>query len=651
MIAVLAIFLTLEFWAAPLALGSLTPAFCWSLAWAGLQGPSIAGVLLCLLTTVVVRGLIWPASPGGALRDSLVDFLPPAFAAWLVSRYGWWPSAVALPLLALPLPMALCQLLAPGSAAIRWALKGEQLAILALAPALAALVKVQPSLGLFLWPAVFVLLRTAGQGDELRQRRGQHLELRRERKKVSLQEEFNERTEARQEQQQRLLDARAATFGLLETLAARSVNQSQAVHEVLQALRQQNQDWHFFPQGESAGDADMVARIRQCWQEGAPSIWVDAGISRAAWRLTCNGVFLLQTSSFSAESSQTMGVFFYYLDLCFERIRSQERLFLSLQRLQALLQGASNLATLVAPRDILELLVERAVRWTGRPCGAQFGAIQVGQAEGKPLPMGAAVFVMGTQDMDPAELEAVRLWLVLGAGAIERCQTQASLHQNSKLAAIGQLAAGVAHELNTPLGSITVGLGLVRQNLTKNPEKSLARLETARQSAEQMSAIISKLLNYSRTSDGQHTPLRLEEVVHNAIQLVSHSYEMDSVTLEAPDLSGETQVHGNGGELQQVFVNLLVNGRLAVQGRPEPRVRVAWRGRSVMVEDNGPGVKEEDLERIFEPFFTTRQVGEGVGLGLSICREIVSGHGGTLSVRRSELGGACFEVSLAGATV
>ncbi len=644
--------MALDSQAAPLALGTFSAASCWCVALAGLQLVSLGGVLVCLLTTVAYRGLFWSASPGGAWRDALVDFLPPALAAALVHWLGWWLAAPFLLLTSVALPVLLSRMLAPQSQAAtsRWTLKWEHLAMAALAPAVTALARVHPALCLCLCPAVLLLLQTAGKGDELRQRRGQHVELRQERKRVSLQEQMNEQTEARQEQQQRMLDARGDTFGLLESLAAKALNQNQALTEVLLALRQRipGGEWQFLPQGVYHGEVESAARLRQVWNENIPWTYSTPKFSRAAWRLTSNGVFFLQAPFFlAAETLQTLGVFFFYLDLWFERIRSQERLLLSLQRMEVLLHGATSLGTLVSPGEILERLVERASQWTGRACGAQLGTLQIGQPVGSEFPMGAATFTMNVEEMDPGELEAIRLWIFLGAGAIERSQTQATLQQNSKMAAIGQLAAGVAHELNTPLGAIAVGLGLVRQNLQKNPEKAEARLELVRKSVEQMSAIISKLLNYSRGSDGEHAPFRLEDVVRDAIQLVSHSYQVDSISLDEPDYSGEHWSQGNAGELQQVFVNLLVNARWALQGRAQPRVRVSVQPGLVTIADNGPGVDDSIAERIFEPFFTTRQIGQGVGLGLSVSSEIVVAHGGTLTVERSEeLGGACFKVSL-----
>ena len=643
--------MALETQAVPLAIGTFSAAPFWCVALAGLHWVSLGGVITCLLATITVRGLFWPASRGGAWRDALVDFLPPALGAALVHQVDWWVATPFLILMSFALPMLVNRLLAPTSpaAASHWDLKWEHMAMVTLAPAGAALARIHPALCLCLWPAVLILLQTSEKGDELRQRRGQHLELRRERKRVSLQEQMNEQTEARQEHQQRILDARGDTFALLESLAAKPLNQTQALTEVLGALRQRvpGGEWQFLPLGLYTGDVETASRLRQVWNENIPWTYSTPKFSRAAWRLTSNGVFYLQAPFFlGAETLQTLAVFFFYLDLWFERIRSQERLLLSLHRMEVLLQGATSLASLLSPGEILERLVERATQWTGRPCGAQLGTLQVGHPGGTDFPMGAAVFTMSVADMDPAELEAIRLWIYLGAGAIERCQTQATLQQNSKMAAIGQLAAGVAHELNTPLGAVAVGLGLVRQNLEKNPEKAQARLELVRKSVEQMGAIISKLLNYSREGDGQHAPVRLEEILRDAIHLVSHSYQVDSITLEEPDYSGEHWSQGNASEMQQVFVNLLVNARWALQGRPQPRVRVTLGPGVVTVEDNGPGVDDSIAERIFEPFFTTRQIGQGVGLGLSVSSEIVVAHGGTLTVERSELGGARFRVTL-----
>lgn len=643
--------LLLELRAAPLALGSFSAAPCWTLALASLPQLSLQWVLACQLTVVAIRGLIWPASTRGIWRDALTDLLPPVLGAVAVARLGWMAAAPVLVLISLPLPLLLSYLLAPATGVFktRLSLKLEHLGMVALAPAAGLLGQRDPLLMLLVWPAIFSLLRAASDGEELQQRRSQHLALRQQRKSVDMREQINEETQVRQERQQRLLDARSDTFALLETLAARPLTPAQALTEVLQALRQRipQGEWHFLPGGEFAGDASVGVRLRHVWIEGTPWLLTSGQSTHAAWRLAHSGVFYVQGPFvLNHELQFTLGVFFYYLGIWFERIRSQEGLLLALQRLQALLQGAGQLTALVSPREILELLVERATQWTGRPCAIRFGPIQVGEPVGQAFAFAGGEFFLEAAAMDAAEVEALRLWLVLGSGALERCQTQAGLHQNSKLAAIGQLAAGVAHELNTPLGAISVALGLARRNLEKNPEKAIARLELASKSVEQVRVIVAKLLNYSRTSDGERRRTSLGEVLQDAVQLVGQSFQLEGVPLETPESAEEFWVEANAGEIQQVLINLLGNARLAVAGRPDGVVRVGLGPGLVTVEDNGPGVNEADVQRIFEPFFTTRDIGQGVGLGLSISREIMTNHQGELSYRRSALGGACFEVRL-----
>ncbi|MBS2040957.1 hypothetical protein JST97_38580 [bacterium] len=646
-------FVLLETRAAPLALGNFSPAPCWAVALACLPQLSLAWVLVCLACAITARTVFLPASPDGPIRDAVVDFVPAALGAWAVARLGWWGSIPVLLLVAIPLPIALSYLLTPhsGVGKTRASLKLEHLAMVSLGPTAGLLGQVQPGLCLLVWPSVLSLLRAATSSDELRQRRSQHIELRRARSRVTLQEQLVEQTEVRQEVQQRLLDARADSFALLETLAARPLTQAQALHEILLALRQRipQGEWHFLPAGEYPGDVTVGARLRQVWTEGSPWFWSSGQSTQAAWRLPQSGVIFVQGPfNLNSEMQQTLGVFFYYLSVWFERIRAQERLVLMLQRLQALLQGAGQLATLVSPRDILGLLVERAGQWTGRACAVRSGGIQVGEASGRVLPFEGGEFRMDTLDMDPSELEALRLWLVLGAGALDRCQAQANLHQSSKLAAIGQLAAGVAHELNTPLGAISVGIGMALQYLeTDRLEKAVSRLELTNKSVEQMRVIVSKMLNYSRESGEGRRLVNLTDILRDSLPLVEHAFLMEKVELELPPLDQEFLVEANGGELQQVLINLLVNARLALAGRPGARVRVLLGPGTILVEDNGPGVAPENVERIFEPFFTTREVGQGVGLGLSISREILVAHQGELRYRRSELGGACFEMMMA----
>lgn len=658
--AALISFLLLEMRATPLSLGTFSPAPCWAVALVSLKTLSAPWVLVCLAFAVSVRTLMLPPSPNGRMRDALVDFVPAALAAAAAAYFGIWKALPILAVVAVPLPVALSHLLAPRSRAgkARSSLKLEQLAMVTLGPVAGQLGQSHPLLMLTVWPSIFSLLKCAYTGDELELRRSQHLGLRRAETRVNRQEQQVVQTGARQEELQRLLDARADAFTLLETLSSRPLTEAQAVAQVLKALQERfpQGEWLFLAQGAFQGTMETGVHLQQVWEDGCPWASATPTSTEAAWRLQQNGLFYLRGPfRLGSEWLHTLGVFFYYLNIWLERIRFQERILVALQqnaamvtRLGALLQGSHQLATLVAPREVLELLVDNASLWTGRPCGIAFGDITVGRLEGQTLPFPLGTFWVDPQTVDPAELEALRLWVLLGNSALERCQAQASLHQNSKLAAIGQLAAGVAHELNTPLGAISVALGLAVKNLEKNPEKASSRLGLAQKSVEQMRNIVAKLLNYSRSSDHERRVISLGEIATDSLQLIDQSFQMEGVELILAPGGEECLVEANAGEIQQVLLNLLVNARLALTGQAQGKVRVSLGPGRIQVDDNGPGISPENLQRVFEPFFTTRELGQGVGLGLSISREIATSHGGDLSYRPSELGGACFVVTLPG---
>ncbi|MFN8611607.1 MAG: ATP-binding protein [Vulcanimicrobiota bacterium] len=221
------------------------------------------------------------------------------------------------------------------------------------------------------------------------------------------------------------------------------------------------------------------------------------------------------------------------------------------------------------------------------------------------------------------------------------------LGQASKLAAVGQLAAGVAHELNTPLAAIVLALNsaLLHQDRPERVERSV---QSALKASSAMQAIVSKLLFYARTSPGQRERVELGQVVQDCCELVGQSFLLANVELACQPMVS-APVLAIAGELQQVLVNLLVNAQKALAGQAAGRVEIGMTAEAgwaeLRVSDNGPGVDPAVAERIFEPFFTTREVGQGTGLGLSIAREICQQHGGTLELLPSAAG-ACFSMRL-----
>ncbi|MBX3170704.1 MAG: GHKL domain-containing protein [Candidatus Eremiobacteraeota bacterium] len=228
--------------------------------------------------------------------------------------------------------------------------------------------------------------------------------------------------------------------------------------------------------------------------------------------------------------------------------------------------------------------------------------------------------------------------------------SQAQLIQSSKLTAIGQLAAGIAHELNTPLGAVGLSLSAARENFQSRPERALKMFERAREGLDRALSIIEKLLIYSRRPSQEFVPVDMGTLVQDTLAFLKSS----EVRVELHLMEG-LRVLGKPQDLQQVLVNLLNNAQQAVADQGEERKVVAIRGWSeqgkVLLElrDRGQGIPPADLPRIFEPFFTTRPVGQGTGLGLSIAHQIVELHQGKLEVS-SRLGeGTRCLLSLPGA--
>lgn len=672
-ILALIVAVALEQRAVPLLSGYFSPSVCVAITLAGSGWVGLGWTILCIGCGLCIRIALSP-SANGPLADFVADFLPATVAAMAVAQLGLLQGA--------PLYLA-AGILLPGLLSIRTdyrldrssgrarkTLLAEHVALTMLGPTAVLLGRVQPLLSLLILPSIYVLLKSAQSGLELTVRRAKQLEVTHAKRELDHQQQLVSQVEVHQQKQQRLLDARAEAFALLEALSAQPLSERQALDEALVALRErlpgsQCAFWAASDQGLQVGAevGSSASSLQQAWSE--QRAWVHA--NEAAWPVAQRGLVWVRCPvAVHAELQQTLSVFFRYLNIMLERVRSQQRILEALEtesrlrqdltvavmRLRALLGGASELSKILQPREILELALERVAQWTqGRTCRLHCAGLTVGEEpdpEGIRFSLGGGELHIAAQGLDESEIEALHLWAILVGAALDRCQAQAQLHQGSKLAAIGQLAAGMAHELNTPLGAISVAVGVAVQSLEKKPERALSRLELARKAIEQMRAIVAKLLNYSRDSGGQQRRVDLSDVLQDSAQMVDQTFQLDRIQLQVHAV--EAWVLADAGEIQQVLVNLLVNARHAVAGRDNPKVvlRALLQSNRVQVEvhDNGPGVEEEIAERIFEPFFTTRDVGHGVGLGLSISREIMVHHGGELDYRRSELGGACFWISL-----
>ncbi|HEV2166864.1 MAG TPA: ATP-binding protein [Thermoplasmata archaeon] len=216
-----------------------------------------------------------------------------------------------------------------------------------------------------------------------------------------------------------------------------------------------------------------------------------------------------------------------------------------------------------------------------------------------------------------------------------------------KLASVGQLAAGVAHEINTPLANVMLVSESIRRRTTDPWE--LARLNTMTEQVEAAARIVRSLLDFARREEAKTTELDLATVVRDSVAFLKGKQSAD-VELVEEYPSAPVAVLGDRGQLMQVFTNVLNNAYDAMGGHGKIRIVVHAQGPRAEVEitDEGPGIEAEALPHIFEPFFTTKPEGQGTGLGLAICHGIVLSHHGTITARNAPGAGAQFVISLPG---
>lgn len=215
-----------------------------------------------------------------------------------------------------------------------------------------------------------------------------------------------------------------------------------------------------------------------------------------------------------------------------------------------------------------------------------------------------------------------------------------------KLTNIGKIAAGMAHELNTPLGSIILSAEHIMEavedlNLTQEASRIKSR-------AEHCSKVVKELLGYVRHDDQTPKRYRLLDVVNKVIDLVSSDAQSRGIELVVVEEDGDAIVECNENQIEQLFFNLIANASYAVG--TNGKINISFRRDqllnriNIMIKDNGTGISTDSLPKIFDPFFTTKPGAQGTGLGLALCKKIVLEHGGDISVESEEGKGTTFEV-------
>jgi two-component system NtrC family sensor kinase len=262
---------------------------------------------------------------------------------------------------------------------------------------------------------------------------------------------------------------------------------------------------------------------------------------------------------------------------------------------------------------------------------------------------GLEVFILlsvtGTMDEEGKEQSYVGIAKDITA----RRRMERQLQQADRLASLGQTAAGVAHELNTPLG-IILGYTQLLLRSCNVQDGSHEDLEIIQKQTKNCKRIVQDLLKFSRDSQTKKSYVDLIECFNEVISLLGHQFEKEGVIVKSsfePDLP---KIFADGEKLKQVLVNLMVNAKQAISGNGTiivtAKVDQEQRGILISVSDNGCGMSHKTAEKIFDPFFTTKPVGVGTGLGLSVSYGIVQAHGGRIEVDSKEGVGTTFTVLL-----
>jgi PAS domain S-box-containing protein len=226
----------------------------------------------------------------------------------------------------------------------------------------------------------------------------------------------------------------------------------------------------------------------------------------------------------------------------------------------------------------------------------------------------------------------------------EKKKLQQKLLHSEKLASVGQLAAGVAHEINTPLTNIS----LTAEALKEEDCQGLAakKLESILEQVTIISKTVENLLDFSRLTEPETGDVDLSELLEKALDMLS--VKLKNIEVKKKYTSDSIVVSGDPNQLLQVFVNIILNASQAMPHGGKLGIAVKRKKNFIeaTISDTGPGIAEKDIPNIFDPFFTTKDIGKGTGLGLSIAHEIIEGHGGKITVHSRVGRGSTFTVKL-----
>jgi two-component system, NtrC family, sensor kinase len=312
-------------------------------------------------------------------------------------------------------------------------------------------------------------------------------------------------------------------------------------------------------------------------------------------------------------------------------------------------------------KHLVSVAARRAAHWPVISLGLilvvfSVGAVLVNRKVVQPLArLEQATTKIGQGDFGPIhhpgriESEVDRLILAFNRMAEELEARQEQIIHSRKIASLGTLVSGVAHELNNPINNIILTIDSLTSGRKVTEERRRTMLEDILTQAVRASGIVKNLLDFSRSETALIEDLDITRILRETIQISGNQIAVSNINLHVDLAADLSKIKGNRQALQQVFINLLTNAVHAMPGGGELRVQAsAGKDRKILItiQDTGSGIAEEHLPYIFDPFFTTREVGQGTGLGLSVSHGIIKKHGGWITVDSTPGKGSTFTTTL-----
>jgi two-component system, NtrC family, sensor kinase len=239
--------------------------------------------------------------------------------------------------------------------------------------------------------------------------------------------------------------------------------------------------------------------------------------------------------------------------------------------------------------------------------------------------------------------------IVFERDVTEKNRMEVILAQSEKLAAVGQLAAGIAHEINNPLTVVLANSQLLLRSLPKEDEDSRESVELIYKAGARAQYVVRNLLDFARKEQLDFVPTDINETIERALEMLRHEMLERDVSVDFKSGKELPEIMLSPDHMQGVWLNIILNAMDATE-RGKGKVTVVTNKHAdelwVTISDNGQGIPQESLSRIFEPFYTTKEPGRGTGLGLSVCHRIIKQHGGHILVDSEKGKGTIFTIVL-----